>query len=333
MKAIDVLRWALAAAVLFAIGGVLVHNSNGGAVQKFIASPGAHAPLVYIFGYAVATVLFLPGSLLTLGAGAIFGPLAGALYSLMGASLGAVLAFLIARFIAGAWVARQLRGRLQEFVLGVDAEGWRFVGFARLVPLVPFNLLNYALGLTRIPVLQYAMTSFICMAPGALAYAYLGYAGREAAAGGSHMLQQGLIALALLASLMFLPRFVSRLRRPAVQRADPVSVWQRVSGSAPPLILDVRSAEEYEGELGHIAGALNIPVQELASRLPQVARSGDAGIVVVCKTDRRSTTAAEMLVNARLGSVEVMAGGMEAWRRLGYPVEAASWPRKDREES
>jgi rhodanese-related sulfurtransferase len=145
--------------------------------------------------------------------------------------------------------------------------------------------------------------------------------------------RQALIAFALLASAMFLPRFVSRLRRPAVGRTDAMSLRQRVDGGAPPVILDVRSAEEYEGELGHIAGALNIPLGELASHLPQVAPSGEAGIVVVRKTDRRSTTAAEMLINARLGSVDVMAGGMKAWHRLGYPVERAFRPREHREAS
>ena len=63
---------------------------------------------------------------------------------------------------------------------GVSAEGWRFVAFVRLVPLFPFNLVNYAFGLTRIRVGEYVLASFVCMAPGALAYTYLGYAGREA---------------------------------------------------------------------------------------------------------------------------------------------------------
>ena len=77
---------------------------------------------------------------------------------------------------------------------------------------LPFNLLNYALGLTRIRLRDYVLASLICMAPGTIAYTYLGYAGREAIAGGKEMVRKGLIALGLLALTAFLPRLVRRLR-------------------------------------------------------------------------------------------------------------------------
>ena len=73
--------------------------------------------------------------------------------------------------------------RLARLIRGVEEEGWRFVAFVRLVPLFPFNLMNYAFGLTRIRLGEYVVASFVCMAPGAFAYTYLGYAGREAASG------------------------------------------------------------------------------------------------------------------------------------------------------
>ena len=79
------------------------------------------------------------------------------------------------------------------------------------MPLFPFNLLNYALGLTRIPFVAYLLATAVCMLPGTLAYTWLGYAGREAAAGGEGLIQKALIALALLAALAFLPRLVVRL--------------------------------------------------------------------------------------------------------------------------
>ena len=88
-----------------------------------------------------------------------FGPVAGTFYSLTGATLGATLAFLVARYLASDWVARRTGGRLGEFINGVEAEGWRFVAFVRLVPLLPFNALNYALGLSRIPLGQYVAAS------------------------------------------------------------------------------------------------------------------------------------------------------------------------------
>jgi uncharacterized membrane protein YdjX (TVP38/TMEM64 family) len=199
------------------VAGVIVaaayrERFDASAVQAWTDGAGAAAPLAFIGVYALAPVLFLPGSVLTLAGGALFGPIWGAFYSLTGATLGASLAFLVARYLASHWVARKAGGRLQQLLEGVEKEGWRFVAFVRLVPLFPFNLLNYALGLTRIRFLHYVVTSYVAMVPGALAYAYLGYAGREAAAGGESIIQKGLLALGLLALLLFVPRLVTRLR-------------------------------------------------------------------------------------------------------------------------
>jgi uncharacterized membrane protein YdjX (TVP38/TMEM64 family) len=94
----------------------------------------------------------------------------------------------------------------------VAAEGWRFVALMRLVPLVPFNLLNYALGLTRISLPAYVIASAICMLPGAVAYAWLGYAGRTAAAGDAMALRYGLLGLGVLATIALLPRLFRRFR-------------------------------------------------------------------------------------------------------------------------
>ena len=98
-------------------------------------------------------------------------------------------------------------------VEGVEAEGWRFVVFVRLVPLFPFNLLNYALGLTRIRLVEYVLASAIGMLPGAFAYTYLGYAGREAAAHGAGAIRNIALAIGLLAAIALLPRLVRRFRR------------------------------------------------------------------------------------------------------------------------
>lgn len=183
------------------------------ALARWLAEAGVWAPLAFVAVYAMATVLFLPGSVLTLAAGALFGAVSGALYSLVGATLGASLAFLMARYLAADWVARRAGGRLKQLIEGVEAEGWRFVAFVRLVPLFPFNLANYALGLTRIPLLAYAAASLVCMFPGALAYAWLGHAGREALAGGDGAIRNALLALALLAFVVFLPRLARRFQR------------------------------------------------------------------------------------------------------------------------
>jgi uncharacterized membrane protein YdjX (TVP38/TMEM64 family) len=178
-----------------------------------VSALGWYAPLVFIACYAVATVFFMPGILFTLAGGALFGPVYGTLYNLGGATLGATLAFLAARYIAYDWVAERTGNRLRQLVEGVEEEGWRFVAFARLVPLFPFNLLNYALGLTRLRLSHYVITSFIFMAPGGAAYTYLGYAGREVASGGEDFIRKALLALAVIATIAFASRILMKMRR------------------------------------------------------------------------------------------------------------------------
>lgn len=207
----------LALAVAVAAAVFYRERLSGAELAAWIEGAGAFAPLAFIALYAVATVLFLPGSVLTLAGGALFGPLLGTLCNLSGASLGAVLAFLIARYVAADRVAQKSQGRLRQLIEGVEAEGWRFVAFTRLVPLFPFNLLNYALGLTRIPFLHYLAASVVCMLPGAIAYTYLGYAGREAVAGGGDWVEKLLLGLALVATLAFVPRLIKRWRTPPGQ--------------------------------------------------------------------------------------------------------------------
>lgn len=185
---------------------------DAAALESWVSDSGLVAPLVFMALYAVAAVFFLPGSAMTLAGGALFGPVWGTFYSLTGATAGALLAFLIARYLASDWVAEKTGGRLKQLISGVESEGWRFVAFVRLVPLFPFNLLNYALGLTRIRFLHYALATYVCMLPGAFAYTYLGFAGREAVAGGEGLIQKGILALALLAVVAFLPRLVKKLR-------------------------------------------------------------------------------------------------------------------------
>ncbi len=189
-------------------------------LEEQIAGLGLLAPLGFMLIYAFATVLFIPGVVFSLIGGALFGPFWGTIYNLLGASLGATLAFLAARYIASDWVARKSAGRLKQLIAGVETEGWRFVALTRLVPLFPFNLLNYALGLTRIRLAHYVLATLVCMTPGAAAYTWLGYAGREAAAGNSSALNYGLSGLALLALVAFLPGFVRRLRAAPAKLID-----------------------------------------------------------------------------------------------------------------
>jgi uncharacterized membrane protein YdjX (TVP38/TMEM64 family) len=186
---------------------------DAAALQSRVQEAGIAAPLLFMLIYALAAVLFLPGSVLTLAGGALFGPVLGTFYSLTGATAGAALAFLIARYLASDWVRRKAGGRVKQLIDGVESEGWRFVAFVRLVPLFPFNLLNYALGLTRLKFSHYLVATYLFMLPGAIAYTYLGYAGREAVAGGEGLIRKASLALALFAIVAFLPRLIRRLRR------------------------------------------------------------------------------------------------------------------------
>jgi len=283
-------------------------------VRQLATTAGDMAPLVFVAGYALATVLFLPGSILTIAGGALFGPVAGTLYSLTGATLGATLAFLAARYLASDWMARRIGGRLADFIKGVEAEGWRFVAFVRLVPLLPFNALNYALGLTRIPLGPYVSATYLAMLPGAAAYTYIGYASREAFAGSDDWVRHGLVALALLAAALFLPRLARRFRQPAGSAMiDIESLERRVAVGEAVAIVDVRGRDEYIGELGHIAGSMNIPLADLPGRLAELLGLQHQPIVLVCRTDKRSAKAAELLGAAGFGRVEVLRGGMMLW--------------------
>jgi uncharacterized membrane protein YdjX (TVP38/TMEM64 family) len=183
------------------------------ALEAWLAPFGLWAPAVFAALYAVASVLFAPALLLTLLAGALFGPVWGTGLALLGATLGAIGGFLVARHLAGEWVRGRLGGRLGRLVAGVEAEGWRFVAVIRLVPIFPFALSNYALGLTRIGLLPYALTTALCMIPGAVVHSLLGYAGRSALVDGNlAAVRWALLALGAMALAAFSSHLVRRLR-------------------------------------------------------------------------------------------------------------------------
>lgn len=292
---------------------------NPEALQAWVDGFGIMGPLVFMLLYIVATVFFLPGSVITLAGGAIFGPVWGTFYNLTGATIGATLAFLIARYLGSDWVERKSAGRLKQLKHGVEKEGWRFIAFVRLVPLFPFNLLNYALGLTKIRLSHYVIASYLCMLPGAVAYTWLGYAGREAVAGGEGMIQKGLIALALLAAVSFLPRFIGKLRRKPMM--DTTALKHKLDSTADLLLLDVRTAADFVGDKGHIGAAVNIPLEELQSRKDELADYLERPIAIICTTDRRSSKAAGLLAGQGFADVHVVTGGMTDWNKSGYPIE------------
>lgn len=136
---------------------------------------GVWGPIAFIAIYNLATVLFLPGSLLTLGGGAIFGLVQGSIYVFVAATLGATFAFLIGRYLARDAIAKKIDGN-QKFKAideAIAKEGLKIVFLTRLSPIFPFNLLNYALGLTSVSLKDYVLGS-IGMLPGTILYVYLG---------------------------------------------------------------------------------------------------------------------------------------------------------------
>ena len=185
-------------------------------VQAFVAGLGAWGPVAFMLLYAVGPAFLVPGLPFDLVAGILFGPVWGTVYSLVGATAGATVAFLGARTVGREWTEEKLSGPLKKLKEGVDKGGWEFVAFARLVPVIPFNLLNYALGLTRIRLAPYVLASFVFMAPAAAVYVYAGWAGGEAIAGEgtiSQTLVRVLVALTALGMLAVVPHLAMRLAK------------------------------------------------------------------------------------------------------------------------
>ena len=140
-------------------------------LRTWVQGCGALAPAVYMCIYAVAPALFLPGLPITIAGGILFGPFWGVVYTIIGSTLGACLAFLVSRYLAREWVEERLRSpRWRRLDEEVEKHGWKIVAFTRLIPLFPFNLLNYAFGLTGIGFRQYAVATFLCMLPACIAF-------------------------------------------------------------------------------------------------------------------------------------------------------------------
>ena len=317
-----IIRPALLGVVAGAIALVALNREqlDPAALDTWLSGMGIWAPVVYVGLYAIGAVLFAPGALFALAGGAMFGPVLGTFLNLTGATIGASIAFLIARYLAGDWVAQKTGGRLKRLMEGVENEGWRFVAFIRLVPVFPFNLSNYAFGLTRIPFVSYVVTSFVSMAPGALAYTWLGYAGREALDGNGSAIRYGLLAIGLIAAIAFLPRLIKRIRGDKTPWIGIDETVQLINDETDLTILDVRGRDEFSGPHSHIGGALNIPLEELPARIDELQGT----IITVCRTDRRSAQAAVLLRDAGLEAVTVLRGGMVEWNARGFDVQSAA---------
>lgn len=188
-------------------------------VESTVSSAGVLGPVVFIIIYAVAAVLFVPASVLTVSAGFLFGPWLGSIIVSIAATTGAGLAFLIGRYFARSYVESTIQ-KNEKFVAidkAIASQGAKVVFLMRLSPLFPYSLINYSLGLTKVPFTQYIVASWIGMLPGTFAYVILGSAGKAAVtAGGTSSAFPGALlyfvgALATLGVTVLISREASKV--------------------------------------------------------------------------------------------------------------------------
>ncbi len=199
-------------------------------LNGWIGSLGWAAPLTYVAIYILGTVAFLPGSVLTIGAGILFG-LWGIPVVSVGATIGASLAFLIARYLAREKIAAWAEGnaRFQAIDKAVGAQGGKLIGLLRLSPVIPFNVSNYFYGLTRVGFWPYVLATWAGTLPGTCLYVYLGAAGKAGLGGGhkSHSpLEYVLLGVGLLATIV-VTVIVTGIARKALEKTA-------VAGAQPP---------------------------------------------------------------------------------------------------
>lgn len=180
-------------------------------IKEWVSGFGIIAPLIYIGFYIVATLFFLPGLPITVLSGIAFGPVWGVVYVWISATVGVSLAFLVARYVARGLVENWVSGndQFRKIDEKVEQEGWRILMFTRLVPIFPFNLQNYAYGLTKIKFSTYALVSSIFMLPGTIAYVQIG----GALVSGEGNLNKTLIYLSIAGVLIVLVSFIPKFLR------------------------------------------------------------------------------------------------------------------------
>jgi uncharacterized membrane protein YdjX (TVP38/TMEM64 family) len=196
-----------------------------GALEQ-IRQLGPWGPAIFILLYVVSCVALLPGSILTIGGGALFGVLWGLVYVLIGATLGATAAFLVGRYLARDWVSRKI-GAHPTFAAidkAVSDEGWRIVFLTRLCPLFPFFLMNYAYGLTRVSLRHYFMATWLGIIPGSTLFVYIGSLTNSAAGGQQSTLigwaWKGFILITAVVAVAYITKVARRALSKKIARTE-----------------------------------------------------------------------------------------------------------------
>jgi len=186
----------------------------------FIGRLGVWSPIVLIGCYVVGAVLFIPGLVLTLGAGALFGVVKGCIIASIGSTLGATSAFLTGRYFLRHRIERRLAGNVLFGAIdrAVTKDGWKIVGLARLSPIFPYILLNYAFALTRISVREYVVASWLGMIPATVLYVYLGSLAQTATAQRSRSTGEWILYGAGLVATVAIVIYLTRVAREALAR-------------------------------------------------------------------------------------------------------------------
>ena len=223
-------KWVAVGIVLVGLGVLRVYLPIGEWLEllnDWVAGMGPRGMIVFVGVYVLATILFLPGSILTIGAGFLFGVLRGTLVVSAGSTIGAALAFLISRYVARKWVAEKAAAspRFAAIDRAIGLQGWKIVGLLRLSPAIPFNLSNFLYGLTSVRFVPYVIASWLGMLPGTVMYVYLGTAGKagfDAASGAVERSwqQDALLGVGLLATIA-VTVLITRIARNALKEADP----------------------------------------------------------------------------------------------------------------
>ena len=149
-------------------------------IIQWIESLGIIGMSLFVLVYILACIFLIPGSPLTVGAGAVFGFWTGLILVSVGSTLGAVAAFLISRYLARGFIEKKIdkSHKFSAMDMAIKREGWKIIFLTRLSPIIPFFLLNYALGLTKIRLRTYIISSWAGMIPGTVLYTYIGSLGK-----------------------------------------------------------------------------------------------------------------------------------------------------------
>lgn len=219
--------WTKAAALLLTVTAVVlifrftplsVSNFTPEKIRAYILGYGALAPVAFVVIYSLrAVILVLPVGVMSLAGGLIFGKYWGAFYVIIGATIGACISFLAARYFGRSFIESRgwlQKGRMKTLDEGIERHGLRFVLFVRLIPLFQYDAVNFGLGLTKVPFRVYALGTLIGMIPGGFITAFLGSSLDNVIS------PQFFLALGLFVLLMFIPATYKKLKAPRASRPD-----------------------------------------------------------------------------------------------------------------